>query len=101
VGCLEFLLEFIFEAVLEGYITLMQWIIPQKRIGNRFQIILKTIVGIVTGLLLITMLLGIFAMLSADEYIVHIGRYMIFIPLAISLFQIIIGIIMRIIARKK
>lgn len=100
-GCLGFLPELIFETVLDGYITLMQWIVPQKQIGKRFRIILKIIVGIITALLLITMLLGIFAMISADEYIRHIRRRMVLIPLVISLVQIIIGIILRTIERKR
>ena len=79
----------------------MQWIVPQKQIGKRFRIILKIIVGTITALLLITMLLGIFAMISADEYIRHIGRRMVLIPLVISLVQIIIGIILRTIERKR
>lgn len=100
-GCLGFLPELIFESVLDGYFTLMQWIVPQKQIGKHFRIVLKIIVGIITALLLFAMLLGVFAMFSADEYIRYIGRCMVFIPLAVSVVQIVFGIILRIIARKK
>lgn len=46
------------------------------------------------------MLLGVFALISDDAYTKSVGRYMVFIPLAISVVQILFGIILRIITRK-
>lgn len=100
-GCLGFLPELIFEAILEGYFTLMQWIIPQKWIGKHFRTALKIIVGIFTVLLFAVMLLGVFALISADDDIKRFGRYMVFIPLAISTVQILFGIILRTISKRK
>ena len=59
-GCLGFLLEFIFESIVEGYFALMQGIVPKRWIGQHFQTTLKVIVGIFTGLLLVVMVLGFF-----------------------------------------
>ena len=100
-GCLGFWLELVFDSILEGYIALMQWIVPQKRINKHFQVVLKIIVGIFTAFLLITMFFGIFAIISRDEDTRYLGHYMVFIPLAISFVQIAIGIIFRTITRKK
>ena len=100
-GCLGFLPELIFDSILEGYFALMQWIVPQKWIGKHFQTALKIIVGIITFFLFLIMLLGIFALISDDAYTKSVGRYMVFIPLAISVVQILFGIILRIITRRK
>lgn len=100
-GCLGFLPELIFEAILEGYFTLMQWIIPQKWIGKHFRTALKIIVGIITFFLFLIMLLGILALISDDAYTKSVGRYMVFVPLAISTVQILFGIILRIISKRK
>lgn len=98
-GLIGFLFEFIFDSIIEGYFALMQWIIPQKWLSKNFQTVLKIIVYIFTALLFITMFFGIFALISDDEYTKAIGRYMVFIPLAISLVQIVFGIIMRVVIR--
>ena len=100
-GCLGFLIDFIFESIVDGYFALMQWIIPKRWIGKHFQTALKIIVGIITFFLFLIMLLGIFALISDDAYTKSVGRYMVFIPLAISVVQILFGIILRIITRKK
>lgn len=100
-GCLEFLIEFIFESIVEGYFALMQWIIPKKWIGEHFHTALKIIVGIITFFLFLSMLLGIFALISDDACTKSVGRYMVFIPIAISVVQIILGIILRIISKRK
>lgn len=100
-GCLGFLLELIFDSVLEGYFALMQWIVPQKWIGKHFRTALKIIVGIFTCLLFIIMFLGFFALISDDADTKIWGRYMVYIPLAISVVQILFGVVLRIITRKK
>lgn len=99
-GCFGFLIDLIFDSVLEGYFTLMQWIIPQKQIGKKFRTALKIIVGIFTVLLLFIMLVGFWALISEDAATKRVGRYMVYIPLAVSVVQILFGIILRIISRK-
>lgn len=96
-GCL---FEFIFDVFIDGWFALMLLIVPEKWSSKRLQIFLKTIVVIITCLLFIVMFLGVFALISDDEYTKTIGRYMVYIPLAISLVQILLGITLRIIAKK-
>ena len=100
-GCLGFLPELIFDSILEGCFALMQWIVPQKWIGKRFQTALKIIVGIFTVLLLVIMFFGFLALISEDADTKILGRYMVYIPLAISVVQILFGIILRIISKRK
>lgn len=87
-GRLGFLLEFIFESIVEGYFALMQWIVPKRWIGQHFQTALKVIIGIFTGLLLVVMFLGFFALISEDADAKNLGRNMVYISLAISFVQI-------------
>lgn len=96
-GCL---FEFIFDVFIDGWFDLMLLIVPEKWSNKRLQIFLKIIVVIITCLLFIVMFLGVFALISDDEYTKTIGRYMVYIPLAISLVQILLGITLRIIAKK-
>ena len=96
-GCL---FEFIFDVFIDGWFALMLLIVPEKWSSKRLQIFLKIIVVIITCLLFIVMFLGVFALISDDEYTKTIGRYMVYIPLAISLVQILLGITLRIIAKK-
>lgn len=100
-GCLLFPLELLVDGIIEGWLFLMEWIIPERYISRTFRIILKIFVWIFSALLLFVMLLGVFAIISDDVYTKQIGRYMIFIPLGISAVQILIGIIVRIISKKK
>ena len=81
-GCL---FEFIFDVFIDGWFDLMLLIGPEKWSSKRLQIFLKIIVVIITCLLFIVMFLGVFALISDDEYTKTIGRYMVYIPLAISL----------------
>ncbi|MEE1017908.1 MAG: hypothetical protein UH824_00310 [Acutalibacteraceae bacterium] len=96
-----FILELIIDAIVDCWFDLMEWIVPEKSIGIKAQIILNMIVFIFTLLLFITLIFGIFAIFSDDPYIRLIGKYMVFIPLCISAVQIILGIIVRVIENKK
>ena len=95
------LFELIGDMIFDMWFAVMQWIIPEKILSKHAQNILKVIVGVFSCLLFITMVLGLFAIISDDVYTKHIGKYMIFIPLGISAVQILIGIIVRIISKKK
>ena len=100
-GCLLFPLELLVDGIIEGWLFLMEWIIPERCISRTFRIVLKIFVRIFSALLLLTMFLGIFAIISSDPYTHLLGKYMIFIPLGISAVQISFGIIVRIISKKK
>ena len=95
------LLELIGDMLIDMWFAVMQWIVPKKILGKRIRSILKVIIGVFSCLMLITMVLGLFAIISDDAYTKYIGKYMIFIPLGISVIQIVLGIIVRITSRKE
>ena len=100
-GCLLFPLELLFDGIIEGWFFLMEWIVPEHYISYTARIVLKIFVWVFSTLLLLIMFFGVVAIISDDEYINKIGRYMVFIPLCISAVQIFFGIIVRIISKKK
>lgn len=96
-----FIFELIGDFIIDAWIEVMQWIVPEKSIGKIARIILKTVACIFTLLLFFTLIFGIIAILSDDAYTHLIGKYMVFIPLCISTVQIILGIIVHVIEKKK
>ena len=100
-GCLLFPLELLVDAIIEGWLYLMEWIVPERYLSRTFRIILKVFVWIFSALLLFIMFLGIFAIISPDPDTHLLGKYMVFVPLGISAVQISLGIIVRIISKKK
>ena len=79
----------------------MEWIIPDRYITRTLRIVLKVFVWIFSGLLFVIMFLGIFAIISPDPDTHLLGKYMILIPLGISAIQILLGVIVRIISKRK
>lgn len=102
-GCLfELIFEIIFEGMLEGCVALMQWIIPEKTLSKKTYRVLKVLVVIFACVLFMSIFIGIFALISDDNpYEVEIGKRMVFIPLAIIVVQILIGVIVRKITKNK
>jgi len=100
-GCLFFPLELLVDAIIEGWFFLMEWIIPERYLSRTFRTVLRILVWVFSALLLFVMLLGVFALISNDIYVKQIGKYMFFIPLGISAVQIIFGIIVRIVSKRK
>lgn len=96
-----FPLELLVDGIIEGWFSLMEWIIPERFITRTLRIVLKIFVWIFSSLLLFVILLGAFAIISNDPDTKQLGRYMVFIPLGISAIQIFLGIIVRIISKKK
>ncbi len=47
------------------------------------------------------MFLGVFAIISPDPDTHRLGQYMVFVPLGISIIQIVVGIIVKIVIKKK
>lgn len=89
-----------FDSVIDGWFALMQWIVPEKTLGKTARTIIKIVVGIFSLLLLVCMVLGIVALLSEDAYTRQVGKYMVFIPLGISILQIVLGIVVRVVGKK-
>ena len=100
-GCLFFPLELLADGIIDGWFLLMEWIVPEKYPSRRLRIVLKVFVWIFSCLLFFTMVLGVFAIISPDPDTHLLGKYMVFIPLGISAVQILLGIIVRIISKKK
>ena len=100
-GCLLFPLELLVDGIIEGWFYLMEWIIPERYLTRTFRIVLKVFVWIFSALLLFIIFLGIFAIISPDPDTHLLGRYMVFVPLGISAVQILLGIIVRVILKKK
>ena len=92
--------ELIFELIINGWFSLMQWIVPQRRLGKTTRIILKIIIGIFSAVLFVTFLIGVLAAALTEATVMDLWK-LIFIPLGISLAQIILGLIARIVTRKK
>ena len=94
-GCLFLPFELLFDAIIEGYFYLMQMIVPKNKFGRGLCIALKIFAGIFTCILLFIMFLGVFALISDDKDTRLLGICMVFISLAISLVQIIFGLVIR------
>lgn len=103
-GCLFdillLLFECLFESIVEGWFSLMQWIVPKKRFGQGTRLLLQIIIGIFSVVLLVTFVIGIFGALFTEATAFDLWK-LIFIPLGISVVQILIGIIVRLTTRKK
>ena len=100
-GCLLFPLELLVDAIIDGWFFLMEGIIPERYLSHTFRNVFRILVWVFSAFLLFVMLLGVFAIISDDIYVKQIGRYMLFIPLGISAVQISLGIIVRIVSKKK
>lgn len=100
-GCIAFWIEFIFDSIIEGWFSLMQWIVPDKLFGKTFRIILKIFIGLFCCVLFMSMLLGLLALISDDAETRYWGKYMLVVPIIISMIQIGLGIIVRNIGNKK
>ena len=100
-GCLFFPLDLLVDAIIEGWFFLMEWIIPERYLSRTIRTVLRILIWVFSALLLFIMLLGVFALISDDIYVRQIGKYMLFIPLGISAVQIIFGIIVRIVSKRK
>ena len=100
-GCLFSLLELLIDLLLDGWVYLMELIIPARFISRTLRIVLRILVWVFSTLLLIVMVCGVFAVISDDVSTKQIGKYMIFIPLAISAVQIVLGSLVRIVSKNK
>lgn len=105
-GCLfEFLFEFIFEIVFDGifyaYYWLMSLIVPSKTVSKKTERRIKTAVKVFCAFSMIFMFIGLMLMLASDgdKLLVLIGKLMLYIPLGITVLQVVLGIIAKIVTR--
>ena len=103
-GCLFDVLLFpfdcLFELIIDGWFSLMQWIIPQKQLGRGTRLLLQIIIGVFSAVLLITFCIGVLGAIFTEATALDLWK-LIFIPLGISIVQILIGILVRLTSRKK
>lgn len=101
-GCL---LELIFEVFLEGiihcYIKLMQLIVPDKILSEKVQKSVKKVVTTIAALLAVALVIGLIFLAQEDTFIKNIGKYTTYISLAIIVLQILLGILVQIISKRK
>lgn len=101
-GCL---LEFLFEITVEGmfeligyiYIKLMQLIVPHKTVSDETKEYLKKVVTIIAALLAIVLIIGLIFLVQDDVLLKTIGQYMTYIPLAVIVLQVLLGIVVKVI----
>jgi hypothetical protein len=102
-GCLFELLvlpiEYLLELIIDGWFSLMQWIIPEKYINKGIKIVLRVVVWIVSFALLVTLIIGLLAALLTEATVFDLWK-LIFIPLAIALVQIMLGVVVRYVINK-
>ena len=95
-----FFLEFLFDSILEGWLHLMGWIVPEERLKPVHAFLLQIGVMIFSAILIFVFLFGVFVVAVADVPLKDFW-IPIFLPLGISALQIGAGIILRISARIK
>ena len=78
----------------------MQLIIPESKLSKGLYMVLEAFAAVFCVILLITMVFGSIAPAADDEHTGYIGKFMVFVPLGISLYQIIPGLIFRFINKK-
>ena len=101
-GCL---IELFFEIFVEGiielfgycYIKLMQLIVPNKTASEKVKRIIKGIATTIAALLVVFLIIGLSLLVQDDPFVKTIGGYMTYIPLAMIVFQIAVGIVMKIV----
>ncbi len=100
-GCLFFPLELLVEGIIDGWFYLMELIIPEKYISRKLHSFFKFLVWTFCAILLCAIMVGFGAFLSDDADTKQFGKHLLFITLVISAVQILIGIIVRTVTKKK
>lgn len=97
-GCLFLPIDFLYEMV---YQELMLMIIPDWKVSELTKFIFEMVITVFSALLMLAIFLGIILLLNDEPEARTVGRYMIGIPIAIIIAQIVLGIVVRIISKKK
>lgn len=95
-----FFLEFLFDSILEGWLHLMGWIVPEERLKPVHAFLLQIGVMIFSAILIFVFLFGVFVVAVADVPLKDFW-IPIFVPLGIMVLQMIAGICVRISSRRK
>ena len=105
-GCLfELIFELVFgiivELVITVYIKLMSLFVPEHHFDEKLREKIKNGVTIFAVLLFLCSFIGFFLFLQPPSITKTVGTYMLFVPLGIMGFQILLGIVCRIISAIK
>ena len=101
-GCIiEVFMEVIFEGLIEGtfalYTKMTRSLLPQKKLSEKDEEKLNGIIGIIFACTLMVLVVGItFITVPELSNLKPVGRYMVFIPLAIWGVQIVLNIIIAV-----
>ncbi len=101
---MEILLEFFFEIIVEGvgslWMYLMCLVLP-KGLSKRARAVLRGCVAVLCVVIFLSMLIGVILMCSEGALTQTVGRYLFFIPLAITLLQILLGIVVKLLQNRR
>ena len=94
-------LEFIVDVIIDLWFEAMLLIIPERAKSKLVHRLIKIAVWTFACLLFIVMGIGFFGLFSSDADTKHLAKCMVFIPLGISGLQIIAGLIVRKLSKKR
>lgn len=86
--------EYLFELTFGNWFFAMTWIVPAKSIGKIKNLFLKGLIVIECCTLFVFFIIGVITAISTELTVVDLWK-LIFIPLGISLVQILIGAVVR------
>ncbi len=87
-GCL---IEALLEILLEGWLELMQWIVPNKILPKWVRYVLRFVVALFSIGVFIMFFWGVIGWIAGEQ----LGKTLVFIAVAISVVQIGLGIVLR------
>lgn len=99
-GCLLLPFELIFDLIIEGWLSLMLWILPKKTFSIGLYIVLNILVAVYSAILLVMFVIGILAAVTTEATVFDLWK-LIFLPLGLSVTQIVFGIVVRCIVKKR
>ncbi len=99
------LIELFIEVFIEGtieligycYIKLMQLIIPNKTASEKAKTVIKCIATAIAVLLALSLIVGLILLMPNNPAVKTVGKYMIYVSLAMIALQITAGIVMKIV----
>ncbi len=97
-GCTTFLFEILVKSIFNGYLHLMQQIIPKKVLTEKTCKTLIFFINVTSVLLLISILIGIISNLYDNR---ELGKKLILIPVGIIVAQMGLGVIVHSVTNKK
>ncbi len=100
-GCLFLPFELAFDALLDGWLYLMELIIPQRMKSKAAHIAITVLVWIFSALLLLAVFVGVILLFNPDPLLKSLGKTVLCTSLSVSAVQITVGIILQIVRKRK